>query len=279
LKIKKKVLNLQSIILVKKNMNASKRLTFLTIGIILAIPIITGCFRVGEDDPFLSFITRKNRVVAEWKINSDVKTVRQNKGPAYPIEDVVVKTKKKNWSMKITIVNTDSVINYIGTVDYDVNYIKFDKSGNFTRIYNYQYVIEIALGEDGDAVRERHVCEEAIKGTWNFLGGVEDDYKNKERLVLNWESRDFKETVDTMSILADPPEGYTPIYVRKRIARELQSYKNGEKSEIYVLKRLANKEIQMYQNISTREDITETYPQDIKISATIEGKREITLKR
>ena len=263
-------------------MNASKRFTLLTIGIILVLPILTGCFGVGEDDPFISFITRKNRVVAEWKINSDIQTVEQNLGPTKPRENVETKSDTKNWTQKIVIKGADgkdSTLIHSGTVKYESNYLKFDKSGGFIKVYNYEYIDTKELGEEGDAIKERHTCEESIRGTWNFLGGVEDDYKNKERLVLNLESRDFKETVDTMLLLVEGEEGATPIWKTKSVVREVQSYKNGEKTEVYILKKLANKEIQMYQNIKTKEDVIITFPTRLEVSATIEGKREIILKR
>ncbi len=230
-------------------MNASKKLTLLTIGVILILPLINVSCRVGEDDPFLSFRSRKARVAGTWKINDIKEYLRTDPGDGGDILLTTTTSDTKSWKQKIQIEGTDSVVNHVGTVEYDNNYIKFDKYGNFEKVFNYRYIDEITVGDDEGTISKRHICQEKIRGTWNFLGAVEDDFQNKERIILNWEVREFKEKIDTMYLGQDEEEGATPVWATSSDEAETRSYKNGEYSEVFSISMLKNKEMHIGQSI------------------------------
>lgn len=229
-------------------MNAYKKLTLLTISIILILPLINVSCRVGEDDPFLSLRSRKNRVAGTWKFDNIEQYLRTDPGNGGHILITTTNSDTKNWTQKVQIEGTDSVINHTGTVEYSNNYLKFDKYGNFEKVYNYRYTDEIIVGEDEGTTSKRHICQEKVRGTWNFLGSIEDEYKSKERIILNWAVREFKEKIDTM-YQNEEEEGQTPIWVTSSDEAETRSYKNGEKSEIFHLSMLKNKELHMDETI------------------------------
>lgn len=262
-------------------MNANKKLTFLTIGIILVLPIVfnTGCFKVGDDDPFLSFRTRKARVEGKWKIAEYYEYIRHDPGKDINISLTTTKSDSKKWEQTIRFEDMpDSLEQHVGTVTYNENYYKFDKYGNYEKIYNYQYIDEKEVGEDGDLIRKRHICREKIRGTWNFLADVEDDYGNKERMILNIEGREFRERIDTMFLKADDDSEKVAVWKMKSETLETQSYKNGESSEVWQIGMLKNKEMRIKQDVrNNRVVVVDGQAPDLNVSEF--GDRKYTLKQ
>lgn len=261
-------------------MNTKKQFTFIVLGMIMILPILnTGCFKKGEDDPFVSMYTRKARMAGTWKFE-EVSSVIQSEFGANESEITLTTTKsdRKTWYQKVQLVGTDSVREYKGFVDDPVNFIKFDKQGNFEQFFLYYYIVQKEIGEDGDVVRYRTTVSERIKGSWNFLGKVEkNDYKNKERIALMYQFRDYSERIDTTFIRAEE-EGGIPVWTTKSNHEIRQSFKNGEESFVWVLKSLKNKEIVMEHDvynkyISTYGTLSTT------VSTTDSGTKKIKLKR
>ncbi|MDR2835017.1 MAG: hypothetical protein LBV69_02275 [Bacteroidales bacterium] len=260
-------------------MNAIKKLTLITIGIILIFPLInTGC-KKGEDDPFLSLRSRKARVAGTWKFNQCEKFIRSDFGTGQNNITLTTTTSDtKKWNEKTSLEGIpDSIVNHNGTVDYEANFLKFDKYGNFNKIFNYTYEDEIELNEDGDVMRERHIIRQKVSGSWNFLGSVEDEYKNKERMVLNLESVEIRHRIDTLIVLSDAEAAAIPSYHTKSETVETKSYANGEINEIWHLSMLKNKEIHMERNFYNNINVIQTSTSEI--SQTEAGYEKMVLKQ
>ena len=139
----------------KPKLMNSKFSSFLLIAFVLVF--ISGCLKKGEDDPLISFRTRKARVVGKWKIK---------------------KGKKISASNTTTISTTYSQDKYEQTYSL-LSYTPSITSGDI------KYTIEFK--KDGK-VAENRILEYSdrfsVKGTWNFTGRVGKE-KNKEQIVLH----------------------------------------------------------------------------------------------
>lgn len=131
------------------------------IGIItlLLVGTFLSC-KKGDNDPFLSLMTRKARLSGEWKVISSEVTNG----------DTTVVYDGKNEVHKVSTVER-------GTLPTVVTY-KFDKDGSYeiNRTQNFP-----AKFKDTNAVAEVEIYLE--KGKWNFTGGA-GDTKSKEQILL-----------------------------------------------------------------------------------------------
>ncbi len=140
----KLILHLKSFINLKKQI--MRRVILVILVAVLVIPAFQSC-KKGENDPAISFLSRKARLVGEWKLKEGTLS-RNNAGNIY------------NYSY-----NGSTVVVSGGANDSwsYTNSIKIEKDGTFTE----------TLLEDGD--------QTVFEGNWFFLSGNKDgDLKNKE---------------------------------------------------------------------------------------------------
>lgn len=233
-------------------MNAKKFLSIVLI-CLLALPMVfTGC-KKGDEDPFLTFRSRKARVEGTWTVTKRTSEVIRKENNVNTKTETTVDG--DSWKQVITIDGTDSVRTLNGKITKEPNqqegtyYFKFYKDGRAEMKYKYEYSEDLS-GEDDDVatVITTKVTEE-MTGTWNFLAGI-DDYKNKERLAFVIE--DKKTTTYTYkSITSDDDEGgvTVPQLLSKDVVND--KYANGVVSTIYAIKELKNKEMKLYQKIDS----------------------------
>jgi len=127
-------------------MNHSKK----TLLIIAVLALITTSCRKGEDDPFLSFRSRKSRLTGEWVLKSG--TV----------------VKKSTSFEDVDTYNGSSVYSSTDTIPYTEVW-KFNKDGSF----------EYKQSNTGNTVNN------LWEGTWSFGNKDEAiDLKNKESVIL-----------------------------------------------------------------------------------------------
>ena len=233
-------------------MNAKKSLS-LAIAILVVLPIVFSGCKKGQEDPFLSFRSRKARVCGTWTVtNFKSEVVRKvnniNTKTVTTIED-------DSWKQVITIVGTDSIRTLTGKITKEPNqeegsYIfYFDSNGKATMTYKYEFDEDLS-GEDDDVstVRQTKVTEE-MTGTWNFLAGI-DEYKNKERLAFVIE--DKKTTTYEYELITsdDDDSGVSlPRLIGTNVVND--RYANGEMCTVYAIIELRNKEMKLRQNINT----------------------------
>ncbi|MDD3860760.1 MAG: hypothetical protein PHW83_11220 [Bacteroidales bacterium] len=231
-------------------MNTKKHLSLVLLGMIIVLPLLTtSCFKKGEDDPFFSIYTRKARVTGKWNITNMQSIIKTTYD-----DDVQIRTTTTinglDWERYIEILNTESTRTYVGEVLEDRNFVYFDKEGVFKQTYEYQYIVleevEEEEEEEGGLQTQYRVFEE-YRGTWNFLGNI-DDYKNKERIAIVIEESKQIIQVYTMEISEDSEE--TPEWEFDSTYNTVTRYANGQYSTIWELDMLKNKEIHTRQNVN-----------------------------
>jgi len=135
-----------------------KRIVVLSLYLIVTFVLFNGCRR-GEDDPFISFRSRKARVTGKWKMTSIKRTSYET--------DIFGSTTKiftGNGSTYTRTEQNSNGTNFSKTGIYTYE-ITFKKDGSYTAQIN----------EDGNIAN--------IEGKWNFTGGV-GDMKDKSQITL-----------------------------------------------------------------------------------------------
>ncbi len=217
----------------------------------IVFPLLTGCFGVGEDDPFISLRTRKARLTGNWNISSYYKNVKQIVDTADQ-KRVITDVQPPDYNKDIYILGTDSVQEIEGEVLEGK--MSFDKNGYFSYVFEYEVVESETDQETFETTTETRTVKHEMSGTWNFLHNI-DDYNRKERLslvVLN-ETNSVKTTVVVES---EEEQGEADISHSRDFT--VLSYANGEISYIWELDMLKYKEVHKYQNINTVVVSTDT---------------------
>jgi len=146
-----------------------KRIVVLSLYLMVTFVLFNGCRR-GEDDPFISFRSRKARVIGKWKMTSS-KTIYNH-------------TESSRSTTEIFIGNGST---YTFT-EQNSNGTNFSKTGTFT--------YEITFKKDGSYTGQMNQDGEItnIEGKWNFTRGV-GDMKDKSQITLYETS--YKDLDDT----------------------------------------------------------------------------------
>jgi hypothetical protein len=186
-------------------------------------------------------------VVGEWDITamkSEIKSTYQNDVQTLTTTEIV---DGSTWTQTIDILNTDSTRILEGNVLTGRNKIVFDKDGRVSEIYEYEYTVEVPIGEDGGSLKTNTRIKEELSGTWNFLNNI-DDFKNKERLAIVIEESKKTTQIYTMEILEDSET--IPQYTLDTTYSIAEKYANGQLCTIWELIMLKNKQIKSIQDVN-----------------------------
>lgn len=135
---------------------------------LVAVIVVTGVYscKKGEGDPFISFVSRKNRLAGEWKVSSLTSQ--------YKYANRVYETKFSSGAKSIVLTIKDTVPAFSMTVTSHGNInIDFQKDGK----YSYSETFK----DDSTGV----VITSETSGLWYFMGkNKEMGYKDKELLAM-----------------------------------------------------------------------------------------------
>lgn len=140
-----------------------------TINLLLILALSSTLFQCkkGEDDPFISFRSRKARVTGEWTLTSGSGTDTYS-GTGYS------STNSYNYTENSYTENTTTT-----------------SGGNtFTSSNAGLYSFKLEMKKDGTFTRTeiQGTSTNIYSGVWNFTGKV-GEYKNKEQVVLTYRNR------------------------------------------------------------------------------------------
>ena len=222
-----------------------------------------GC-KKGDEDPFLSLKSRKARLTGEWTINSwnytrinnfssNTTSVSSNQGTTYVY--TANYTSSQTYTLNIENTNFTIIDNSFnesvpngGNSSYSESKkkngtasgtatIEFIKDGTFTRKIEYSNanfnINSTIINAGNNSAANTSSVESSVEtttGTWEFLGGIENEYKNKERIILHIKS------IKTEKKLSDN-SGY------QGLSSEYNEYKDADNNEIWLLIALKNNEV------------------------------------
>jgi hypothetical protein len=229
-------------------------LMFVAAGLMFAIP---SC-KKGENDPFLSFSSRKARVAGEWKLSAYDYSDRTDDANDNSFE-TVESTFTDGQIVTITTQTDDGGYATAESAAMQVdnfNYV-FNKDGSWTSEINMTQVTEgtsTFLGVTTTTITTTTLLTRA-SGNWSFVGKVKDSYKNKERMLLNtleeWESTkssDYK-TYDN---------GDEPTTNVSDTQTEDHTYSSGEITTTYEIDQLKSNQMVLKSNEANKIKFTST---------------------
>ncbi len=247
-------------------------LALLSIGVLLA-PALESC-KKGEEDPGLSLRSRKGRVAGEWNVSSydETTTYTQNSssfiGPS-------TTSSSSNGTLKVTFdgekFTTENITNNSSGGSSSIKIVapgefkySFKKDGTFTLTQTKTY--EETEKEETNTYALETVTKNdvnvTIKGTWNFVLGVNNDIKNKQFIVFTFLEEENKTKINKEDKLTIKSSGQTNTTTTITEVTENSTYETKEISQTWELIRLANKEIKALargkasKNTSTSINIT-----------------------
>ncbi len=261
---------------------------FRIIGLLLLVvmmsTLLEGCFRKGENDPFISFRSRKARMSGVWtitqftgdylkKLNSgENRTIllAQNGTTISETTDYIGMSSATQDSLQA---GQDTTIEWKGKmID---SYYDIREDGTFD--FAYEYVLEKTHSknyENGnpdsvppffpafpgkpynlDSTMKRNYRTE-YRGRWNFLDDV-DGYKNRERVIFEIENATYITNYSVTYVLdAEDDDGKwsqgDPVdttFSSQSLESVSHKYANGERSILWELDKLKNLEITMTRNL------------------------------
>jgi hypothetical protein len=135
---------------------------------LVAVIMVTSIYscKKGEGDPFISFISRKNRMAGEWKVSS---LTSQYKYANRVIETTFSSgAKKETFTVKDTTPAFSTTVTSHGNINID-----YQKDGNYTYSETFK--------DDSTGT----VVTTDATGLWYFMGkNKEMGYKDKELLAM-----------------------------------------------------------------------------------------------
>ncbi len=218
--------------------------TWLLALMVLSLPFVSGCFKVGDEDPFVSLRTRKARMIGDWTVkNYTLKYTEIFATGTKKITELTFSgssvTKTVEWQQTAK----DTIIEWKGEIT-EASY-EFDDDGEM------EFYLDYEIERDSSAVDEE--TEESwdftwtehyrldYKGTWNFLDKI-DNYKNKERITFVWTTFINTENYNFQTIYYEP-EGAETVSNQPRQDNSTQKFANGEVSDVWKIVQLRKKEI------------------------------------
>jgi hypothetical protein len=139
-----------------------KKTAIMALLVVTAI-IMSDC-RKGEDDPALSFRTRKGRVAGEWIMTSGSEKYITSDGNPITTETFEFLYTELGYTSNYSISGPGTNTAYPGSGKHQMK-INFERDGRYS-------IMEMI---DGDFYTET--------GVWNFVKGI-GEYKNKEQITL-----------------------------------------------------------------------------------------------
>ncbi|WP_157454159.1 hypothetical protein [Crocinitomix catalasitica] len=140
----------------------------------------------GDNDPFISLLSRKARLAGTWKVDSYEKLASNVDGD----EKIEVEEVFNGLTVfKVTTTVDEGTTSIVEDPDdvtiSDYNFV-IEKDGNWSSSLTRLTVSEIYIADDTLIINTKEQFE--MTGTWSFIGKNKGNYKNKERVqfsVLN----------------------------------------------------------------------------------------------
>lgn len=225
----------------------------LSIASLIALSVVTSSCKKGDGDAFLSLRSRKARVTGEWKAikfeekNSESTTSVSGGNTTTTSSTGEIKLDGDKFTVVMTETDENGDVTNINSSGTGTLTIKFEKDGTFsnTRSFNGSGTIT----SQGSSANMTMTSEGSSSGTWTFLTGVEKDFKNKERLLIN--NLVDKETNNTTITI--PLIGTVTSTENKD-----NTFQAGENTETWLLGTLKNKSFEATMSGKSVEKSTTT---------------------
>lgn len=247
-----------------------------------ALLLATPSCKKGENDPFLSLSSRKSRVAGEWDVTNWVYNSKNTESngdyqtTAETMSGSVITTTQSSFDQSSGTTTTSTSTTTLNDASFT-----FEKDGTFSRTWNTTRVEVTTTDWFGVTVTdtETTVQTNTVTGNWSFVGKVKDEYKNKERIVMNVTSNSW--TNEWTNVNTNSANSNVVTTHGDKTAGT-DNYYSGEWVDIYEIDQLKGKEMiikSMEENSgsysvtpyggSTTTTSDDVYTSDLTITLTI----------
>ncbi|MFT5819476.1 MAG: hypothetical protein ACI8ZM_000700 [Crocinitomix sp.] len=240
-----------------------------------ALFVVVPSCKKGENDPFFSLKSRKARLVGEYEMAAyTYKIIRNNvDGSTADFSSV----SDSETGLTVNVVNnvgdpTETSYEYL-----TINHWDFTIRKDGTWESDVDIVITKIDEVDGAVVKSYTSNLQSIlfeSGTWSFLGGQVDEFKNKERVMFTSLIQNPSGETTTVTEFQD---GTSSTDVSVFINQE-QGFAEGVNSEVYAIDQLKKDEIILTIDESYTYTESETDAGAISILFSVVAKGETVLK-
>lgn len=217
----------------------------LSILFLIALLAFTSC-KKGDNDPFFSFYTRQARMHGDWTLAQfeyEERTSNPDGDYTEVTEDyedgVITKISVQYFDQNGTSVIDSSWI-YVEHVKYN-----FNKNGTWTK----ELTTVERLGNCNEIGGGEISCDTLVttitlieSGDWSFMGEVPDEFKNKERIIMNVLSQSTSSQQVSKITMITPSDTMYYQTVGDKVD-EINHFSSGEISTIWEIDQLKKKEI------------------------------------
>ncbi len=236
-----------------------KIMLLLIAGTLISLP---AC-KKGENDPFLSLASREARLAGDYTIDSWTSSYSTLDSEGDKIETITVITGNAGITTQKVTPEGDATTTSTRNISVQVGELIMDKDGSWSMTFN----TTTTWTDDADAwlvdsYSYTQVATSIQSGTWAFLTGQGDDFKNKERIMLT--TIDVTTTEKTTQVTTfDDGSTFTNV---GDLFTSINENPSGETTAVYEIDMLKGKEMTFVQdktdsaiNMSTSGGITFTY--------------------
>lgn len=238
---------------------------------LLAGTMVFASCKKGENDPAISLISRKARVAGEWTVDKYVSSTTDVNGTT---TDVTTETfDGASYSKVLTHTTGATSVSSTLTGTVALNKVTFEKEGTFKQEQTYTTTETESMTGYTQVTTVTHT--DVLEGSWNFLGKV-DEFKNKERIALNYTS--FK--TDEKTVVVETYTGLPSTTTTSETANS-GSIADGEYTEVWALDRLASDEMVVKGDLGNTSTYSSTNPSGVTTTTTqtTTGTLEINLSQ
>lgn len=245
-----------------------KKNIILGLTLVITTVLMNGC-KKGENDPFLSLKSRKARVAGEWTVSSYKYTSNSTSAAGGTSNGVSTTTETINGSSyNATETSTNSGTSETETSTGTVSAFTytFEKDGTFTSTFNYNITsTETDQATNTTTTDVRNVTS-SEEGTWSFLGKLKGEYKNKERIVLQFTDSKWNATTTSTTSSGGSSSSVTST------SNETQTLTEGEEyTRTFLITQLKGKEMLLEEDYSGNSNYNYNDPSQTYASTSSGG--------
>ena len=241
----------------------------------LGLLVVSPSCKKGENDPALSLSSRKSRLAGEYNLDSWVSYTKTTDSDNNVVETTI--TLDNNDGTRVVKYTPDA-----GAISTETRNITVSKAAfSFTK--DGTFVIEINTTTTWSEPGGGWIVDEYIYsvdetstelGTWSFLGGESEEFKNKERVMMsvNMSEKTTQTTTETVYTGGSSDTSESDLF------GDSDEYASGQYISVYNIDMLKGKEMVLKQD-KTGEFSNSTASGALTVTFTImqEGNVELRL--
>lgn len=238
-----------------------------------ALIFATPSCKKGENDPFLSLLSRRARISGDWILSAYMSESTWSDGSGDSSTSSAESTDGKTLTTSYSYTSSGTTTTWTSTTTIDDASWTINKDGTYSMTMNTTTVTTQDLG-GGWSQTDTETEKSSESGSWSFVGKAKDEYKNKERVVFNTTESSY--STQTTTVISD---GSTSTETIGDTDKYDDIYSIGDNAVIYDINQLKNKEIILkqigdgsntYTNISgsTTVSSTDTYTGETTLTLT-----------